>query len=152
MSDDQRIPRVIEVERVRHRAVDVCSALHRCLEAAGDDARLRRPAHLPDVVDRHSTDAEWFCCAGQGDGEPIERDLFGHVDRCGRQRVVTDVENMFDEPLGQGFLHVLSVWSTSVCTVDVLTRLALGDCSLRRMPDQPVIAASVFASRCLIAS
>ena len=111
----ERIPRVVEVERMRHGAVGVGGVGHGGLEAAADDARLRRAAEVAHVGDADAADAQRFGCAGQHDGEAVERDLTRHVDRGVGQRVVAHAEDAVGEASGEGVAHVFIPLSIRLC-------------------------------------
>ncbi len=99
------IPRIVEVEGMRHRSVGVRRARHGGLEAAGDDGSLRCAAHRFHVFGAEPPDTQRLGGAREHHGEAVERHLLRDIDGRTGQRRVAYRPQAIDEPSGQRVLH-----------------------------------------------
>ena len=84
----QRIKRIIEIERVRHRpAIRERRVSHRCFKSAGDDARLGTGRRTDGSLFGDDTpDAKRFGRPSEHHRDAVERDLTRDFNRLGWQR------------------------------------------------------------------
>ena len=86
---------VVEVERMRHRAIEQRRLPHRHLGAAADDCRLRGAAFVGDVGCKYF--GEWFVPRSERHAEPVEQAMSGDRLRRGRDLVVAQTARFLGE-------------------------------------------------------
>jgi hypothetical protein len=97
----ERVPGVVEIQRVRHGAVGVGGVLHGGFKAARDHRSLRVAAAVLHILRDDATQSQRLGGAGEHHGDAVERAGFGHVDGGGGQRVVGDGADFVDQLFGE---------------------------------------------------
>ena len=128
---------VVEIERVRHRAVQERRLLDVGARAAADHGRLRRAAVLGDLLGENV--GKRLVAGGQRNAEEIHEAVAGDRARLGRKIIITQVRRFLGERRGdQHRLGRVGLFASARRSSHGVLRLVLGSMAKTTGGREPV--------------